>query len=205
MKNDKTRKNYDLKSEAVETLAGNGPKTPKYSQKELEKYTKTKKFRIPKWLKMIGIKAWFYGAVCFFFLWGLGLYLPHMLDMMFVLAVGMGAVTDLLVNNVIRFIATTPGSNDDWMMFPQKGVAALLLNVLYAGVILFCVYTLYNVINSVIISITGATDTVPLGVEPILFGIFCMIVDVLLLGMKQLAKSMLRDAKAAAEEEEQEV
>lgn len=56
----------------------------------------------------------------------------------------------------------------------------------------------YNVINYGIISITGATNTVPLGVEPVLFGLLCMLYDMLLVGMKRLVQGMIRDAKQAA-------
>ena len=37
-----------------------------------------------------------------------------------------------------------------------------------------------------------------LGVEPILYGLFCMGFDMLLIGIKRLCAAILRDAKAAA-------
>ena len=83
-------------------------------------------------------------------------------------------------------------------MVPRKGMAGFFLNILYSLVILLCVYMLYNVINYAIVGITGAVDTVPLGVEPILFGVFSLGFDMLFVGMKRLLISVVRDAKAEA-------
>lgn len=192
-------KYYELKTEAVEALleAQEG-KAPEYSKEELEKYRK-KKFQVPNWVKMLFIKAWFCGAVCFFFLWGLGTYVQALVDMLFIVAVALGMVTDLLVNNSIRFFAEVPGGNDGWMMFPKKNMASFFLNILYFGLILMCVYTAYNVINYVIITVTGAVDTIPLGVEPVLFGLMCMGFDMLFIGLKHLLERIIEDAKLAAD------
>ena len=193
------KKNYDLKSDAVENLvAADSGAVPEFSREELEKYRSRRGFKIPDAVKVIFIKAWFAGAGCYFFLWGLGTYVSAMLDMIFVLGVAMGLVTDLLVNNVLRFIEKTPGQNNRWMMVPRRGVAGLALNILYSFLIVLCVYMLYNVINYVIVGITGAVDSVPLGVEPILFGIFCMGFDLLWIGCKRLLTAVIRDAKLAA-------
>lgn len=196
---EENKKNYHLKSDAVEELVNaDTEEAPEYSKEELEKYHAKKGFHIPEPVKILFIKAWFSGAVCFFILWGLGVYLPNMLDMLFVLAIVQGMVTDLLVNNVIRFIETVPGENDRWMLFPKKGMVSFFLNILYAFVIILAVYMIYNLINYAIISVTGNGDTVPLGVEPVLFGVFCMAVDMLFVGIKWLFGSIIRDAKAAA-------
>ncbi len=191
--------NYDLKSEAVERLVqAQQGEAEEYSREELEKYTAKKGFHIPDAVKYPFIKAWFAGAVCFFFLWGLGNYISHLLDMLFILAIALGMVTDILVNNVLRFLEKYPGQNDKWMMFPKKGMGSLLLNLLYAAVILFCVYMTYNVLNWAVISVTGLTDTVPIGVEPLLFGILCMGYDMLFIGIKRMLQSIFLDARAAA-------
>ena len=66
-------KNFDLKTEAMDALVNNdAEKVPEYSKEELKKYRGKGSVRIPNWLKMICIKSWFAGAVCFFILWGLG-------------------------------------------------------------------------------------------------------------------------------------
>lgn len=192
------KKNYRLSSEAVETLADReGKEAPKYSKEELEKYRSGKGIRIPEWLKIILIKAWFCGAVCFFFIWGLGNYLQG-IDMLFVAAVALGMVTDLLVNNVIRFLEKEPGASARWLMVTAKGMGGFLLNLLYGFVLMLCVYAVYDLINRIAVAFTGDAEMIFLGVEPILFGIFAMGFDMLFIGMKRLMKSIIDDAKAKA-------
>ena len=191
-------RNFDLKTEAMDALVNNDTeKVPEYSQEELKKYRSKGSIRIPGWLKVLGIKIWFAGAVCFFILWGLGIYISG-LDMLVATALALGMVTDLLTNNILRFLETTPGENDDWMIFPPKGVRSFVLNLVYGFVVIGCVFMFYNFVNSIIITITGAVDTIPIGVEPLLFGLLCMGFDMLFVGCKRLIKSIIRDAKTAA-------
>lgn len=191
--------NYDLNSDAVDTLANaDREEVPEYSREELNRYRSNKGFRIPDAVKIIFMKVWFSGAICFFFLWGLGNYVTSLLDMLFILAVVMGVVTDLLVNHAIRFIEKFPDEHRAWMMFPKKSMVSFFCNIVYSALIIFCVYTLYTSINLAINTITGATDSVSLGVEPILFGVFCTAVDLLCLGIKRWFCSILEDAKESA-------
>lgn len=191
--------NYNLKTEAMDALTNTDEeKVPQYSKEELDRYRSKSKLHIPNWLKMIAIKAWFYGAVCFFFLWGLGNYISNYLDMLFVTGVAMGMVTDLLLNNSLRFFEKNPGENDVWMMIRPRGVRSFFLNIIYACVIMFCVFMFYNLLNYAIITVTGAEDTIPVGVEPLLFGLLSMGFDMLFIGIKRLLTGIIRDAKAAA-------
>ncbi len=184
---------YKLNTKAVDDLvSANAENSPKVSEAELRSYKSGPKLKIADWVKIVFIKAWFAGAVCFFFMWGLGNYLADQLDTLFVTGTALGIVTDILTNNVLRFISKTQGGYDKWMMFPQKGWISFPLNILYGYLILFLVVILYNVINITIIHFTGAVDTVPLGVEPILFGVFCMGFDVLLIKIKHLIKGLFQ-------------
>lgn len=192
---------YKLNTKAVEDLASaNSENSPQVSEEELKKYRSKSGIPLPKWLKAVLLKVWFAGATCFFIFWGLGIYLPNALDMMLVFGTVLGIVTDLLVNNIFRFYAETPSENDRWMMFPKKKNLNFFLNILYSFVLLFCVYTLYQIINGVLVAITGAQDTVPLGVEPILFGVFYMGFDMLLIIMKHTLIKIFNDAKSSASE-----
>ena len=189
---------YKLNLKAVDDLVtADRDNSPKVSEAELRKYRSGPKIRLSESLKALLIKFWFNGATCFFFFWGLGIYVTSQLDQMVVLALALGAVTDLLTNNVFRFYARTPGTNDRWMMFPQRAFYTLPLNLLYAGLLLFLVMTTYNVVNAAIIGITGAKDTLPLGVGPILFGVFTTAWDILLIRIKHTAQSVLSDARRA--------
>ncbi len=192
---------YKLNTKAVEDLANATPEnSPEVSPEELKKYRSKSGIHLPKWLKATALKAWFAGAVCFFIFWGLGMYLTNLLDMLLVFGIALGMVTDLLVNSILRFAAATPGENDGWMMFPKKGLGAFFGNILYAFFLLFCVYSLYQLFNSAIVSVTGQVDSVPVGVEPILFGLFYMGFDLLFVGMKHLARRIVADAKVSVKE-----
>lgn len=187
---------YKLHTKAVDDLADQDPNhVPEYSEEELKRYRKKGGIHLPEWLKACLIKAWFAGAVCFFIFWGLGIYVPNMLDMMVVLGIVLGIVTDLMVNNIFRFYEETPGANDKWMMFPKKRYSNFFFNMVYGFVLLFCVYTWYQFLNGMILAIAGPMDTVPIGVEPVLFGTFYTAFDMLFIGMKHLFLRVVADAK----------
>lgn len=188
---------YKLKTQAVDDLVHADPSnSPQVSEEELRKYGAHGKMKFPDWFKVGFVKFWFAGAVCFFFLWGLGTYVSDLLDLLVITALALGTVTDLLTNNVLRYLAPAAGGNDRWMMFPQKKYLTLFQNILYSGVVLYLVYTLYNVINAALIAISGADgSTVPLGVEPILFGLFYTLFDTLLIVCKHMCVKIFADAK----------
>lgn len=187
---------YHLNLKAVDDLVtADKSNSPVVSEAELRKYRSGPKVRLSDWARALLIKAWFYGATCFFFLWGLGTYLNHWLDQLVVLGLALGFVIDLLVNNVFRFYAATPGANDRFMMFPQKGFRTLPLNLLYAMWLLFCVVTTYNALNLALTRLSGAADAVPLGVGPILFGVFTTAWDMLFIKLRLTAKKVLADAR----------
>lgn len=187
---------YQLHTEAVEDLVGaTKENTPRYSREELEKYRSghKKKWRMPEWLKVVLIKFWFYGAVCFFVFMGLGMYVGNQLDMLFIAAVVMGMVTDLLINHFLRFTEKLPGGNAQWIMVTKRGTAGFFFNLMYGFVLLFVVVTLYNLINTVLSSLSGGAAT--LSVEPICFGLFTTGVDTLLVTCKNTLRKIVADAK----------
>ena len=190
---------YKLKVKAVDDLVNaTEENSPPVSKEVLRQYHALPKLKIADWVAAVVLKMWFAGVVCYFIVWGLGMYLPNQLDLLLVTGLALGFVTDLITNNVFRFIAKHKGANDRWMMFPKKNYVFLPLNVVYALLLTFCVVMTYNAVNTVLISLSGAKETVPLGVEPLLFGVFTMAWDMLFLGCKRLAMRMVSDAKASA-------
>ncbi len=110
------------------------------------------------------------GASCFFFYWGLSAYISSWLDQMFVLGMGLGIVTDLLTNNVLRFISSDDKEYYPYMMIPGKKYWTFFANILYAYLLLFltiCVYRLFK-----------------MNVKPIFFGIVYTAFDYLLIKVK---------------------
>ena len=182
--------NYELKSKAVEELLeAEAGQAPEYSQEELNKYLTKSKIRLPEVVKILLIKGWFAGAVCFFFFWGLSTYLGY-LDLMFISAIVLGMVTDVLLNNVLRFMEKEKGENSRWMMYPKKGMASFFLNILHGFAVMFCIYWIYYGINLVITGLTGNAGM--LGVEPILFGVFYVVCDSLFIWIKGLLMGLIR-------------
>ena len=191
---------YRLNVKAVDDLvSADVSNSPKVSQAELRKYRSGLKISLPNWLKIVLIKMWFAGSVCFFFLWGLGNYVGDQLDQLFIVGLALGVVTDLLTNNVLRFFAKVPGENDSWMMCPKRRYLSLPLNILYGMLILFCVVTTYNAINAAAIALRGNPDKLALGVGPILFGTFATGWDLVFLAMKRTLRRIVADAKKSAD------
>jgi hypothetical protein len=182
---------YKLKTKAVKDLIeANEENSPPVSKEELRQYT-GRKLKLADWAKLLIIKWWFPGAVCFFFLWGLGGYMADLLDTLFVTGLALGVVTDMLTNNALRFFEKKKGEADYWIMVTKQGYVSFPLNILYAFVVLFCVFVFYTTVNTALASITGNTDKVFIGVEPILFGLIYLGFDLLLIKLKHLISGLI--------------
>ena len=183
---------YKLHSQTVKDLAeANEENSPVVSEEELRKYRSGSKIRISETVKALFVKFWFNGSVCFFIFWGLGSYIRDLLDQLMVLGFALGVITDILVNNILRYIQKTPGANDRWMMVPKKQLSSLFLNIIYAYVVLAFVYMFYNVINTIL---TGMGRDL-LGVGPILFGVFYLGFDLAFIALKHLFLRVVADAR----------
>ncbi|MBQ6173114.1 MAG: hypothetical protein IJK28_00655 [Clostridia bacterium] len=188
---------YRLKTDAVDALVGaNEQNSPPVSEKELRKYRKTRGLRLGAGLKAFLIKWWFAGMVCYFFWWGLPL--QNVLDQMAVVGIVLGLVTDLLVNNIMRYYARPEGENDRWMMFPPRKVISLAFNLVYALFLMVLVYFTYYGLNGSYVTAVGENKGVLLDVGPVFFGLFTAGWDMLLLGARQLILKILDDAKKNA-------
>ncbi len=189
-----TTEYYKLNKDAVDRLVNASEATaPEVSEEEIRKYTGRKKFHIPAPVKILFIKFWFKGAACFFIFWGLGTYLDS-LDLIFVFAFALGVITDLLENNFLRFFDRELPNLNRYIMFPKKGLASLFLNIIYAFVVFTVVRQIYNLINIVAMSVTGKTDELFLGVEPILFGLFYLMTDMIFVLIRNTFKQIVKDA-----------
>ena len=191
-----TENYYELKTDAIDRLVNADKKEyPKVKGDPGKQYRSGFLDKIPSWILALFMKFWFNGAVCFFIFWGLGMYVTAMLDMIFVLAIVMGMVTDILVNNAFRFLATYEGQNDKWMMFPKKKYWTFVANILYAFPVLVGVIWFYNIFNVVLNNIKGTEGKMYLGVEPIVFGLTYMAIDMLFITMKNTMIKIISDAK----------
>ena len=193
---------YKLHTKAMDDLLNaDESNSPEVSKEELRKYQHHSQLRIADWVKILFIKAWFPGAVCYFFIWGTSAYISNQLDLVFIVGVAMGIVTDLLTNNILRFFEKKPGDYNEWLMVTREGVPGFILNIMYAFVVIFFVFGLYRLVNGFLSGLAGGKESMPLGVGPILFGLFYLGFDMLFIKMKHIMKMIVKDAmhKAAAE------
>ena len=184
---------YKLHTGAVRDLVdADESNSPVVTEEELRKYRSGPKLRLSDWAKAILIKMWFAGSVCFFIFWGLSSYIGARLDLLFVFAIALGVVTDVLTNNILRYYAKTNGGNDRWMMFPQKRYITFILNIFYAMILLFCVDMFYTLLN---LSLSAIGDGgVTIGVGPILFGVVYTAFDLLFITVKRTLRQIVQDA-----------
>ncbi len=187
---------YDLKTDAIDRLV-NPKSAPQVSDAEIRKYTSKGKFNIPSWLKIVFVKFWFGGAICYFFLWGLGMYISG-LDLVAALAIGLGAATDLMVNQLLHYFEPEKGAYDKWMMVPFRKFWTIFLNIIYAALLVFCIMKTYGAVNTVLVGDVYAAETVALGVEPLLFGLLYMGFDMLFITIKNTLIKVFHDANAKA-------
>lgn len=152
-------------------------------QKQFDPYKTDFLGRIPTFVKAIFVKWWFAGVVCYFIMWGLhGL---DALDQMVLLGAVLGLVVDVLVNPLFRYMETDRKEYNDYMMFPFpfKAFWTFFTNVLYYVLIVTCVMLIYAGITNLVIHTTGSAS-VWTGVEPLLFGVYTVAVDMIFIGIK---------------------
>lgn len=203
---------YQLHTDAVDRLVNASAENAEVEvgdEPQRDPYKMGLLSRVPSWLKALFIKFWFNGAVCFFFFWGLGLYLTHVWDLILVMGVAMGIITDIIVNNLFRFMQSEDREYDKWMLTPSKKFWTFFVNILYAGVVMLAVVYTYEGLNILINNAQGnSPDTVAVGVEPFLFGLLYLVYDLAVIWIKNLIVFIVRRAqskKAAKTEEEETV
>lgn len=201
---DPTTDLYKLKTKAVDDLVtADESNSPKVSKQEIARYGGRKRGGMPHWLKVGLIKWWFPGAVFFFIIMGIPGMTADLLGMTAILGIVMGMVSDLLTDNMIRFVSPTEGEYDVFLMFSKKSFITFFLNIIYAIILCTVVfYGLYQAVNLVVdLSTEDRTLLVDLIMGPVGFGFFYMISDMLLVGVKYLIKKLIRGSQNKNEQE----
>lgn len=216
---------YDLKTDKVDELvAALKDETPEDAENDLtmfisdctgvddpKNYTrsgKKKEFdpyktdflgRIPVWVKALFVKWWFAGVVCYFVMFGLqSLIEAPTEDAILLTGVVLGLVVEILVNPLFRYMDKGDREYDKYIMFPFpfKAYWTFFTNIIYYVIVLAGVYFgFYFGLNELINYIKGTKDAIPLGVEPLLFGTFCVIVDMAFIGIKDLIVYLVKRNK----------
>lgn len=201
---------YSLKTDAVETLAkaieNNEVKEVK-EDRQNEPYHVDRLSKIPSWIKILFVKYWTAGAICFFFMWGLGLYISDSLDMLVITGIALGIINDALVNTAFLYFETPKKEYHKYMLLPVpfKKWWSILINIPIGLLEVIGINEIYEIINQIIINIKGlGEDAIVLGVEPLLFGLFYLIINGILLLIKNAFVKIYQDAdkKALKIEEE---
>ena len=87
--------------------------------------------RIPYWIKAVLLKYWFYGAICFFVLMGLGASLEKGENRAIACGLIAGLVFDFIVYGIYRAMDSDKKESKHYMMFKSKSVYSVLINVSY--------------------------------------------------------------------------
>lgn len=200
---------YDLKQEAVNDLVSalkepiskeeqsNNKKEVKNPPMNPYKYDKLA--RIPTWIKAVFIKFWVAGAICFFFFSGLSYYVGNMENLILITAIATGLIVDFLVTPAFLYFESDKKEYHKYLMVPvsAKKVWSLLINIPVAFIEVYGVVTIYALINQAIVNSKGLEEGyVTLGVEPLLYGVFFVVIDLILLLFKNMIVGIIQNVKS---------
>lgn len=168
-------------------------------RKKFDPYKIDKLSRIPVWIKAVFVKWWFAGAVCYFVIMGLGVYLSmdNSLDTIVLSGFVLGILTDIMVNPFFRMIESDKKEYDNYTMFPfpTRQFWTFFANMIYYLIVMAAVVNLYSLINLAMNAMFGTQNVIHVGVEPILYGILCVIVDMAFIGIKDGVVALVRHIK----------
>lgn len=186
---------YDVAECIGDEAANQGEETVyRKKQKKFDPYKRDFLGRIPSWIKALFVKWWFAGLVCYFVIMGLGPYISNDLDRLVLAGAVMGLVTDLMVNPAFHYMETSDKEYDYYMMFPFpfKKFWTFFANIIYYVVVGLLVMLIYSGINQIAPKYEGY---ISLGVEPLLFGTFALVVDMAFIGIKDLIVFLVKRGK----------
>ena len=172
----------------IEEITGEKIESNSARKRNFDPYRRDKLSAIPVWLKALLIKWWFADAVCYFVNMGLGIYIPSALDLLILDGLLCGLIADVVVNPIFRMLESDKKEYNPYIMFPfpVKQFWTLFANMLYYTVVFAGVNLCYLGINELI------TFT---AVEPLLFGVFAVAVDMVFIGIKDLIVFLVKRAK----------
>ena len=181
-------------SQGEETIA-------KKPSREFDPYKIDKLSRVPVWLKALFIKFWFAGAVCYFVNMGLGVYVKAALDLLVIDGVLLGVLVDCIVNPIYRMLESDKKEYNNYMMFPFpfKQYWTFLTNIIYYIGVFVCVNYAYLGLNLLIQLIKPNWF---IAIEPLLFGLIALAVDMAFIGIKDLIVYLVKRAKSKKKETE---
>lgn len=195
---------YNVEECIGKEAASQGEETTykKSKSKEFNPYKLDRLSRVPTWIKAVFIKWWFAGCVCYLINMGLGSVITNDENRMLLTGVILGIVVDVLVNPAMRYFQTDEREYDNYMMFPFpfKKYWTFFTNAVYYIVVAIVVMYMYQGLNMLV-----GGGKIAVGVEPLLYGTFCVIVDMAFIGIKDLIVYLVRRKKHDKQEESENV
>lgn len=197
----------EFETEAPTTDIGMITGDEKEVGKSFNPYKLDRLSRVPTVVKALFIKWWFAGMCCFLFVMGLQALIGQGENLIWVNGVMMGVVVDVLVNPCLRYFDDDTKKCNNYMMFPFpfKKFWTFFANVAYAVVVMWGVNYAYMGINLLFRR--------AIGLEPLLFGVFYVIIDMAFIGVKdgivygvkkaKRKKEAAKEAELAAQTAEQ--
>lgn len=148
---------------------------------------------VPTVVKALFIKWWFAGAVCFFINMGLGYYITDNLDILVLTGLVMGVVVDVLVNPALHYMESDEYEYNKYMMFSQpfKAFWTFFTNIIYYLIVIICVNYIYYGINV----LCELNESGNVWMEPLLFGVFAVVVDMVFISIKNLVVYLFKRHK----------
>lgn len=184
----------------IAEITGEAQEGKKAGKAEFDPYKRDKFSRMfPFWLKALFIKFWFFGLVCYFVLMGLGtlfvgsdgnISVQKSWDLYVLCGLVSGVVVDCFVNPIFRMMESDRKEYNYFMMFPFpfKKIWTFFANLVYYLGVMALVALFYELIF-------GELKVAEfIGVEPLGFGLACLIVDMALIGIKDLIVFLVKRA-----------
>ena len=189
---------YDIKVEAVNELVdalNSDPNVPLTEEQKRDPntpnpYKRDLLSRIPTWVKMIFVKYWMGGAFCFFIYMGLPILVGNIENVVLLSGLILGVVIDWMYNSALLYFETDREEFHPYMLLPVscKKMWTIFINVPYGMLVVFVIYFIYRFLN------TNIFET-ELSVEPLLYGLIYLIVDMFFISIKNLIVWVVRKVK----------
>lgn len=146
--------------------------------KKFNPYKLDRLSRVPTVVKALFIKWWFAGMCCFLFVMGIQALVGSGENLIWINGVMMGVITDVLVNPCLRYFDDDTKKCNNYMMFPFpfKKFWTFFTNIAYSIVVMWGVNFAYMGINLLFQR--------TIGLEPLLFGVFYVVIDMAFIGVK---------------------
>ncbi len=168
------------------------------SPKTFNPYKLDRLSRVPTWIKAVFIKFWFAGMVSYLISMGLGSIISSDENRLLLSGLVLGVVVDFLVNPIFRYFESSDKEYNPYMMFPfpVKKFWTIFANIIYYILVVLVVnYTFYYGVNELFNYINGTENTVYLYLEPLLFGLFTVVIDMVFIGIKDLIVFLIKKSK----------